>query len=118
MKTNFEFTLPQGYVDAEGQVHRQGWMRVAMALDEIEALKHPQVQANDAYLPIVLLARVITHLGNLPAVTPEVTARLFAADLAYLEDLYQRINTPIPVVVTAVCPSCAHQFHLEVAPLG
>lgn len=118
MKTEFEFTLPQGFVDADGQVHRQGWMRVAMALDEIEALRHPQVQANEAYLPIVLLARVVIRLGDLTAVTADVTARLFAADLAYLEDLYQRINTPAPVVVSAVCPSCTHQFHLEVAPLA
>lgn len=118
MKTEFEFTLPQGYVDAEGQVHRQGVMRVAMALDEIEALQHPQVQANEAYLPIVLLARVVMQLGSVTAVTSDVTARLFAADLAYLEELYQRINSPVPVTVTAVCPSCAHQFHLQVAPLA
>ena len=118
MKTEFEFTLPQGLVDSEGQVHREGRMRVAMALDEVEALQHPQVQANEAYLPIVLMARVVTQLGSLIAITPEITARLFAADLAYLEDLYQRINSPVPVVVTAVCPHCTHSFHLEVAPLA
>jgi hypothetical protein len=118
MKTEFEFTLPQGFMDPDGQVHRDGSMRMAMALDEVEALQHPRVQANEAYLPIVLLARVVTQLGGLTAVTSEVTARLFAADLAYLEDLYQRINTPMPVVVTAVCPNCAHPFHLEVAPLA
>jgi hypothetical protein len=118
MKTEFEFTLPQGFIDSEGQVHRQGRMRMAMALDEVEAMQHPQVQANEAYLPIVLLARVVVQLGELTAVTPELTARLFAADLAYLEDVYQRINTPVPVVVTAVCPNCTHSFHLEVAPLA
>lgn len=117
MKTEFEFVLPQGYVDTQGQVHRHGRMRLAMALDEIEALQHPHVQANDAYLPIVLLARVITALGQVPAITPEVTARFFAADVAYLEDLYQRINSPAPVVVTAACPNCQHRFNLEVAPL-
>ena len=118
MKTEFEFTLPQGYIDENGQVLRHGRMRLALALDEVEALRHPQVQANEAYLPIVLLARVVTQLGALTQVTPEVTARLFAADVAYLEDLYQRINAAAPVVVTAACPHCTHQFHLEVAPLA
>lgn len=118
MKTEFEFTLPQGYLDEQGQVHRHGRMRLAMALDEVEALRHPHVQVNEAYLPIILLARVVTQLGSLTAVTPDITARLFAADLAHLEELYQRINASVPVVVTASCPHCAQQFNLEVAPLA
>jgi hypothetical protein len=117
LKIDYEFTLPRGYVDAAGQVQRQGRMRLATALDEIESLHDPRVQANEAYLPVCLLSRVVTQLGDLPAVTPQVIAGLFAADLAYLEDLYQRINSPHPVVVGAVCPHCTTQFQLQVAPL-
>jgi hypothetical protein len=74
--------------------------------------------ANEAYLPVVLLSRVITQLGDLAAVSPQVVEGLFAADLAYLEDVYQRLNSPEQVVLGAVCPQCSTQFQLQVAPLG
>jgi hypothetical protein len=113
-----EFELPRGYVGSDGQIQRQGTMRLATARDEIEPLRDPRVQANEAYLAIILLSRVITRLGNLQAVTPEVVEGLFASDLAYLQDLYQRLNAPESVVVGAVCPNCSTQFQLQVAPLG
>ncbi len=114
----FEFELPQGYVDAGGAVHRQGVMRLATALDEIEPLSDPRVEANEAYLVILLLSRVITRLGSLTAVTPQVVEGLYAADLAYLQEVYQRLNAPQPVVVNAICPNCSTTFQLQVAPLG
>lgn len=117
-QTEYEFVLPRGYVDAQGHVHREGLMRLAVSLDEIEPAQDPRVRVNEAYLAILLLARVVTRLGNLPAVTPRVIEGLFAADLAYLEDLYQRINSVDSVTVGAVCPHCNGQFHLEVAPLS
>jgi len=116
--TEFPFTLPRGYVDASGQLHSEGRMRLATALDEIEAIRDPRVQDNEAYLPVLLLSRVVTHLGGISTVTPQVIAGLFAIDLAYLEDLYQRINSPEQVVVGTVCPYCSGQFQVAVAPLG
>jgi len=114
----FEFELPQGYVDAEGNTHRQGVMRLATALDEIEPLGDPRVEANEAYLVILLLSRVIIRLGNLTAVTPKVVEGLYAADLAYLQEVYQRLNASQPVIVNAVCPNCRTSFQLQVAPLA
>jgi hypothetical protein len=114
----FEFELPVGFVDGDGITHRQGVMRLATALDEIEPLGDPRVEANEAYLVILLLSRVVTRLGNLPAVTPQVVERLYAADLAYLQEVYQRLNAPQPVVVNAACPNCGTKFPLQVAPLG
>jgi hypothetical protein len=93
-------------------------MRMATALDEIQSLGDPRVEANEAYLPVVLLGRVVTRLGEISPVPPGVIEGLFAADLAYLEDLYQRLNWPQPVVLGAVCPSCSTQFQLQVAPLA
>ncbi len=113
-----EFQLPRGYVDPEGRTHRLGKMRLATALDEIEPLNDPRVQANEAYLVILLLARVVTQLGDLPVVNPQVIEGLFASDLAYLQDIYQRVNAPANVIVGAVCPNCSTQFQLQVAPLG
>lgn len=118
VQTEFDFTLPRGYVDASGRVHREGRMRLATALDEIASMEDPRVQASEAYLPVILLSRVVMRLGDLPAVTPQVIEGLFASDLAYLEDLYQRLNSPESVVVGAVCPHCNTQFQLQVAPLG
>ncbi len=118
MQTEFEFTLPRGYLDEQGQVHREGRMRLATAMDEIAPLRDPRVRANEAYLTIILLARVITQLGTLPAVTPHTIEGLFAADLAYLQDLYRRVNEAGANRIEAVCPHCEHRFEVEVAPLG
>ena len=92
LQTEFEFTLPLGYVDADGSVHKDGIMRLATAADEILPLRDPRVQNNPAYLVVILLSRVITRLGSLSQVTPQVIEGLFAADLAYLQDRYNAIN--------------------------
>jgi hypothetical protein len=118
MQNEFEFVLPRGYVDAAGQVHRNGVIRLASALDEIQAVSDPRVVANEAYLPVVLLSAVVVRLGTLPAITPQVIEQLFASDLAYLEDLYLRLNTYDSVLVDAICPQCDAHFQLQVAPLG
>jgi hypothetical protein len=92
LQTEFEFTLPLGYVDREGTLHKRGVMRRATAIDEIAPLRDPRVRANQAYLVIILLARVITKLGSLEHVDTNAIENLFAADLAFLQDLYQKIN--------------------------
>jgi hypothetical protein len=118
LQTEFEFTLPRGYVDQTGQVHRQGRMRLATAMDEIAPLRDPRVHSNQAYLVILLLARVITQLGTLAAVTPEVIENLFAADLAYLQAFYRRINEEGQTTIPVVCPQCQAQFEVDLASLG
>lgn len=117
LQTEFSFVLPRGYVDGNGQAQREGVMRLATALDEIEALEDARVQTNDAYLPVVLLSRVVIRLGSVPQVTPQVIERLFAADMAYLEDLYLRLNSQENVVLGVVCPHCSQRFDIQVAPL-
>ena len=117
-QTEFLFTLPRGYRDAAGQLQQTGQMRLATALDEIESVRDPRVQENEAFLPVLLLSRVIVRLGELAPVPPEVVAGLFVIDLAYLEELYQRINSPQPMTLGTVCPTCSSQFEVQVAPLG
>lgn len=92
LQTEFEFTLPKGYVDDEGTVHTEGRMRLATAADEIKPLNDPQVQENGSYLTIVLLSRVVTELGSVEEVTPEIIESLFVPDLTYLQGLYEQIN--------------------------
>ncbi|GAB3023369.1 hypothetical protein GCM10025298_09050 [Natronobiforma cellulositropha] len=92
LQTEFEFTLPKGYVDDEGTVHRDGRMRLATAADEIKPLNDPRVQENSSYLTIILLSRVVFQLGSLESVTTDVIESLFVSDLAYLQDLYERVN--------------------------
>lgn len=117
MQTEFSFTLPRGYIDKSGQVHRQGVMRLAKALDEIETVQDNRVQANEAYLPVVLLSRVVTQLGTLSPVPAHVIGDLYVVDLLYLENLYEMINIPEPVVLDVNCPECKAQFPVQVAPL-
>ena len=115
-QTEVEFILPKGYVDEEGTLHREGVMRLATAADEILPMKDPRVQANPAYLTIILLSRVITRLGSVPAVTPKVIERLFAADLAYLQAFYRRINDQGNGMIHATCPKCEHRFEVDPVP--
>ncbi|MFF2752092.1 hypothetical protein ACFVVA_41975 [Kitasatospora sp. NPDC058048] len=102
--TEYAFTLPRGLVDDSGAVHRDGRMRLATARDELAPLVDQRVRDNPAYLGIVLLSLVVTELGSRTAVRPEDIERLFAEDLAYLQELYQRINGDTGRVVT--CPGC------------
>lgn len=92
LQTQFPFTLPKGYVDGDGALHRTGVMRLATARDEIEPLRDVRVQDNDAYLTVVMLSRVVTELGTIPMVTPNIIEGLFAVDLAYLQEFYGIIN--------------------------
>ncbi len=118
LPTEFPFMLPQGYLDAEGTLHREGTMRLATAYDEIAPLRDPRVQSNPGYLVIILLARVITHLGELPSLNPKVIEGLFSADLVYLQDFYQRINHVGHPRLRVSCPHCQGEFEVEPVPTG
>ena len=113
-ETEFAFTLPRGYVDYSGQLHREGIMRLANAGDEILPLRDPRVQQNPAYLTVILLARVIVRLGSLPAVDTKIVEKLFTADLAYLQDLYQRINSMDAPVYKTICPHCGEEIEVPI----
>ena len=118
IQTEYPFTLPIGYQDEEGSLHREGIMRLATAADEILPLRDPRVQANQAYLIVILLARVITRLGALAQVNPKVIEGLYAADLAYLQEMYNRINLYGKSSLAVTCPKCAHAFEVELDGLG
>jgi hypothetical protein len=92
LKTEYSFRLPKGLVTEGGDILREGTMRLATAADEIEPLRDPRVRENEAYLTIIVLSRVITKLGKIQQINPKVIEGLFAADLAYLQDMYAIIN--------------------------
>jgi hypothetical protein len=117
-QTEYDFNLPMGFLDAEGNLHREGVMRLATAADEILPLKDPRVQGNEAYLTVILLSRVITRLGSVGQVSTKVIEGLFAADLAYLQEFYNRINRNGKASVDSVCPRCAHAFAVELNGVG
>ncbi len=112
-KTEFEFTLPKGYVDREGTLHRKGVMRLATAKDEILPLQDYRVQNNRAYLVVILLSRVITELGTVKSINPSVIEEMFSADLAYLQDFYRRINEEGSSKIKVGCPECKCNFELD-----
>jgi hypothetical protein len=118
LQTEFDFTLPAGYLDEANRLHREGRMRLATAADEILPLKDPRVQSNPAYLVVILLARVIVRLGTLEAINPKVIEGLFAADLGYLQDFYNRINSNGNAAVKVSCPHCRESFEVEVDRVG
>ena len=115
LRTEFPFVLPRGYVDTGGNVHRDGVMRLATAKDEIVPLRDPRVRENEAYLTVLLLSRVITRLGTLQDVHPGILENMFASDLAFLQDLYRRINQEGTTQAAVACPACRHEFTVEMA---
>lgn len=117
-ETEFEFVLPLGCAEEDGTLHRDGVMRRATAADEILPLRDPRVEKNAAYLIVILLSRVITRLGGLSQVTPNVIERLYATDLAYLQDLYNRVNALEPERLQVLCPECEREIQVEVDGLG
>lgn len=116
--TEFDFTLPLGYVDEDGTLHRSGMMRLSTAADEIHPLRDPRVQQNEAYLIVILLSRVITSLGTVTHISPKVIEGLYSADLAYLQEFYNQINRNGAATVEAECPLCEHGFAVAVNGSG
>jgi hypothetical protein len=117
MQTEFAFTLPRGYVDASGAVHREGTMRLATARDEIEPLRDAQVRSNEAYLAVLLLSRVVVRIGDVIDVSPELIEELYAADFDHLQRLYERLNTDGEAVGAVTCPHCAQAFEVDLTDI-
>lgn len=117
MQTEIAFTLPRGYVDERGVLHREGTMRLATARDEIEPLRDVQVRQNEAYLSVLLLARTVTRLGEITAIEPRLLESLYAVDFDHLQRLYERINSDGEAVGVLSCPACAHQFEVDLSEI-
>lgn len=118
IQTEFAFSLPIGYVDRDGVAHKDGVMRLATAMDEIAPLRDIRIRNNQAYLVIILLSRVIVKLGTIQSITPGVIEHLFAADLAYLQEFYRRINEKGTSHIPIECPECKAQFEVDLVDLG
>ena len=118
LQTEFGFKLPRGYIDKDGNLHRDGIMRLSNAKDEIHPLQDPRVQSNQAYLIVILLSRVITKLGDIKDINPGIMENLFASDLSYLQHFYNQINGNGKAIQEVVCPECEKQFDVELSSLG
>jgi len=117
MHTEVAFTLPRGYVDPAGSVHREGRMRLATARDEIEPLRAAEVRQNEAYLSVLLLARTVTRIGDVTDITPELVEGLYAGDFDHLQRLYERINSNGEAVGVVSCPHCAEHFEVDLTEI-
>ncbi|WP_327709516.1 hypothetical protein OG912_13340 [Streptomyces sp. NBC_00464] len=115
LRTEFEFELPRGYVDDEGQVHRSGSMRLATARDELRPQIDLRVKENPAYLSVVLLSQVITRLGSITDVHAGVVERMYATDVAFLQDFYRRINSEGHTHAAVTCPLCHGSFEVDLS---
>lgn len=115
LRTEFPFVLPRGYVDASGTVHRHGVMRLATARDELVSQRDDRVRENPNYLAVVLISRVVSRIGDIEDVHGGVIENLFASDLAFLQDLYRRVNQDGHTHARVTCPSCDTEFAVDVA---
>lgn len=118
LETEREFTLPCGVVDDQGTLHRHGVMRMATALDEVEAMQDARVRANVAYLSILLLSRVVTRLGAMSTITPAVIERLFTRDFVYLQELFVGLNDGGESAAETQCPTCGTRFSVDLSQHG
>lgn len=110
LQTVYPFRLPRGYLDSGGTLHREGEMRLATAGDELGALRDARVKADESFLNVLVLSRVVTRLGSLPEITPEVIEGLFVADMEFLQDMYDAINQGEKPRLQMTCPHCGRQF--------
>jgi hypothetical protein len=115
MRTEFSFVLPRGYVDSSGRVHRAGVMRLATARDELVSHRDDRVRENPNYLAVVLIGRVVTQIGEIEDVHGGIIENLFASDLAFLQDLYRRVNQDGHTHARVQCPQCDSEFAVDVA---
>ncbi|TVZ97989.1 zinc-ribbon domain-containing protein [Streptomyces sp. BK340] len=115
LRTEFEFELPRGYVDEAGTVHRHGSMRLATARDELRPQIDLRVKENPAYLSVVLLSQVITRLGNITDVHAGVVERMYATDVAFLQDFYRRVNSEGHTRAAVTCPHCGGGFEVDLS---
>ncbi|MFB8379130.1 hypothetical protein [Streptomyces rubiginosohelvolus] len=115
LQTEFAFELPRGYVDDEGRVHRNGTMRLATARDELKPQIDLRVKENPAYLSVVLLAQVITQLGPVTDVHTGIVERMYATDVAFLQDFYRRINSEGHTHAAVTCPLCQGSFEVDLS---
>jgi hypothetical protein len=118
LQTEYEFTLPKGFVDNDGNFHQKGVMRLASAADEILPMKDPRVQTNPSYLTVILLSRVVAKLGELQDVNPGIIEKLFVADLTFLQEFYRRINGNGNLLMDVKCPECGETFQTEISTPG
>ena len=118
LQTEYEFTLPKGYVSEDGSLHKKGIMRLASAADEILPMRDPRVQANSAYLTVIVLSRVVTRIGEIDPVTPNIIEKLYIGDLSFLQDFYTRINGDGGVMLNVKCPHCGETFDTEAGSPG
>ncbi|BCJ37204.1 hypothetical protein Athai_47070 [Actinocatenispora thailandica] len=114
LRTEYPFVLPRGYRDRNGSLHRDGVLRLATARDEIAPRTDFRVRQNPAYLTVVLLARTLVRLGTYEPVDTDVVEGLFASDLAFLQDLYRRINQQGHTEADVACPECGHEFSVDI----
>lgn len=116
--TEFPFTLPKGLIDPQGQVHRRGSMRLATAKDELLVQSVPSIESNPAYKSLLMLSQVISRLGNLSLVSPDMLEQLTLRDIAYLREFYNRVNQQGDVYIPTECPHCQAQFAVELDLAG
>jgi len=118
IQTEYEFTLPKGLPDENGNLNKKGVMRLATAADEILPLKDPRVKQNPAYLTVILLSRVITKIDKLTNITTDTIEKLFSSDLEYLQTFYNKINGEDPTKIKVTCPKCGTEFEEEIGNPG
>ena len=116
--TEYEFTLPKGYIDAEGELHREGVMRLARTADEILPVQDPRVEKNPAYLSIILLSRVVIKLGDIKQISPKTIEQLFTEDMTFLLNFYNQINGNTNGRIQTECPQCHHKHPVDAINLG
>jgi hypothetical protein len=117
LRTEYSFTLPIGLIGPDGEVHRDGTMRLATARDEIEPLRDPRVRENEAYLTVLLLSRTVIQLGDIQQITPAVVEGLYAADFDHLQRLYERVNSDPDTTASVNCPNCSTEIDVDLRPL-
>ncbi|HBE72009.1 MAG TPA: hypothetical protein DDW52_28045 [Planctomycetaceae bacterium] len=91
---SIEFELPFGFEDEEGNIHRQGRLRIPTQKDLTVVLKIYGDVQNPAYLETLMLVRILESLGNIELDADnrqQIVESLPLPDIEYLNSIYQKL---------------------------
>ena len=111
IRTEYTYTLPKGYVDKDGNLHREVVIREITGADQ-ESMLSPQLRQNPAKMLSALLARVIVRLGTLEKsrIDTGVTAAMVKSDRDFLIMKLKEIDTGPDMEIKVECPDCGKKF--------
>ena len=105
------FTLPRGYKDKSGAIHKEGVLRIPNGFDREIVI--PLFKKNSATATTMLLTRIMSFNDG-AVIIPDLVANMSLRDREYLEKLVNENTFGIDMSVEITCTSCGADLSGEI----